>query len=170
MVQTDTNAFWKFIKDKKHNNTDIPSSMSWINQSASTGQDIKVSDVKDLGILIDNKLTFEKHIDKISLQAFKVNSLVDRRQVADLAFFYKVANGQIDAPEILSSFEFAPSILSLRHNRLLKTTKTHKNYVFHGPHNRIANLVNSLHTDINFYGGTYQAFITNTKNKILPYR
>ncbi|CAG5071969.1 Protein of unknown function [Cotesia congregata] len=139
MVQTDTNAFWKFIKDKKHNNTDIPSSMSWINQSASTGQDIS-------------------------------NLLVDRRQVADLTFFYKVANGQIDAPEILSSFEFAPSTLSLRHNRLLKTTKTHKNYVFREPHNRIANLVNSLHTDINFYGGTYQAFITNTKNKILPYR
>lgn len=40
MVQTDPNAFWKFIKDKKHGNTDIPSSMSWINQSASTGQDI----------------------------------------------------------------------------------------------------------------------------------
>ncbi|CAD6222047.1 GSCOCG00005308001-RA-CDS, partial [Cotesia congregata] len=36
------------------------------------------SDVKDLGILIDNKLTFEKHIDKISLQAFKVLELITR--------------------------------------------------------------------------------------------
>uniref|UniRef100_A0A0K8WLI3 RNA-directed DNA polymerase from mobile element jockey n=1 Tax=Bactrocera latifrons TaxID=174628 RepID=A0A0K8WLI3_BACLA len=209
----------------------------------------EVEDIKDLGIIIDSKLTFTKHISKITLQAhkmlgfitrtcrdfadprsllnlyyslvqpileygsvvwspytdtlisrvekvqrkmcktliyhraqptrnismeeiccqYKINSLKSRRQIADLAFFYKVVNGLIDAPEINSSFEFAPVNLTLRRNRLLKITKSTKNYVVNGPLNRIANLVNSLHNDLDFYGGTYSNFITATKNKLLDY-
>lgn len=101
---------------------------------------------------------------------YKLNSLAVRRRVADLAFYYKVTNGHIDAPDILSSFEFVLVGLALRHQRLLKTTQTQKSYVFHGPHNRIANLVNSLHMDVDFYNGNYQCFIANIKNKLFPYR
>lgn len=31
----------------------------------------EVSGIKDLGIVVDNKLTFAKHVDKVTLQAFK---------------------------------------------------------------------------------------------------
>ncbi|XP_049307382.1 uncharacterized protein LOC105225804 isoform X2 [Bactrocera dorsalis] len=40
MVQSDTSAFWKFIKDKKYNRVNIPSEMSWLDQSATTGESI----------------------------------------------------------------------------------------------------------------------------------
>lgn len=208
---------------------------------------IEVKDIKDLGIIIDSKLPFSKHISKITLQAhkmlgfvirtcrdfsnpysllslyqslvqpileygsviwspytdiminciekvqrkmcrtltfrrdqlvndnileetcryFKINSLRSRRQIADLAFFFSVANGLIDAPEIKSSFEFAPSDQPLRRKRLLKIAKSYKNYVTNGLHNRVANLVNSLHSDLDFYGGTFNNFIAATKNLLL---
>lgn len=88
---------------------------------------------------------------------------------ADLSFLFNVINGIINAPDICSCFEFAPAYLPLRRKRLLKTSKSTKNYVVHGPHNRIANLVNSLHNDVDFYGGSYSTFITAKKNMLLNY-
>lgn len=100
---------------------------------------------------------------------FKINSFSSRRQIADLAFFFKIVNGIIDASDINNSFEFAPANLHLRRKRLLKTSQSAKNYVVYGSHNRIAPLVNSLHNDIDFYGGSYSNFITALKSKLLDY-
>ncbi|XP_036227319.2 probable RNA-directed DNA polymerase from transposon X-element [Bactrocera oleae] len=166
----------------------------------------EVENIKDLGIIVDNKLTFSHHADKITSKAFKalgfilrrgkdfknpwtlirlfkslvlpileygsviwspytnttidkveklqrkfckslayklsspshicttdevyqcycINKLSSRRQVADLCFFYKVVNNITDAHEILNSFELAPAGLTLRRNRLLKTSKSKK--------------------------------------------
>ncbi|XP_053969049.1 uncharacterized protein LOC128870442 [Anastrepha ludens] len=206
----------------------------------------EVDDIKDLGVTIDTKLTFHKHIDGITQRAFKIlgfitrnskdfknpysliclfktqvlpileygsiiwspyteagitrlervqrklcktlafrhssstasttediyiryniNSLRARRRITDLAFFYKVVNGIIDAPEVRSSFELAPAGLTLRNSRLLKTVATYKSYVYHGPCNRIPISVNSLHGVLDFYGGTYDTFLRNAKNIIL---
>lgn len=38
----------------------------------------EVTDIKDLGIQVDNKLTFVKHVDKVIQQAFKVLGLIIR--------------------------------------------------------------------------------------------
>ena len=62
----------------------------------------------------------------------------------------KVVNCQIDVPDICSCFEFATVGLPLRHNRLLKTTKTTKNYVLNSLHDQIASLVNILHNEMDF--------------------
>ncbi|CAG5096603.1 Protein of unknown function [Cotesia congregata] len=99
-----------------------------------------------------------------------INSLHDRRKIADLVFYYKVVNGVTDTPDISSCFELiAPTSLPLRRNRLLKTTTSNKNYVIYGPHNKIANLVNSLHNEIDFYGGTLDTFIPAVKQHLLRY-
>lgn len=39
---------------------------------------VEVEDIKDLGIIVDNKLTFHQHIGKISIQAYKVLRLITR--------------------------------------------------------------------------------------------
>ncbi|XP_053955139.1 uncharacterized protein LOC128861205 [Anastrepha ludens] len=39
-LKDDTKAFWNYIKDKKRGNSDIPASMVWDNQSASSGVEI----------------------------------------------------------------------------------------------------------------------------------
>lgn len=209
----------------------------------------EVSDIKDLGIIIDNKLVFSKHVEKITLQAFKVlglitrtcrdfssamsivtlysalvlpileygtivwspftntlinrvervqhkfckflsffmstsdsvytvedirkkfkiNKLAARRQIADLTFFYKAMNGLIDSPEVRNSFEFIANRPRLRHNRLVETIKSYKNYVINGPNNRIANLVNNLHTEVNFFDGTLSSFRHGIRKQLLPY-
>ena len=36
----------------------------------------EVVELKDLGIIIDNRLTFNKHTEKIALQAYKVLELI----------------------------------------------------------------------------------------------
>ena len=77
---------------------------------------------------------------------FKFNSLVERRNVGDLSFFYKIVNNLIDAPDINKCFKFAPAALDLSRNRLLKTAKPNKNYVMYRPHNRITKLLNLLHS------------------------
>ncbi|XP_049316974.1 uncharacterized protein LOC125779745 [Bactrocera dorsalis] len=100
---------------------------------------------------------------------YNINSLQERRQVADMLFFFKVMNGLIDAPDIISIFELASVGPSLRHNRLLMTTKTTKSYVFNGPHNRLARLVNSLHSDVDFYSGSLSVFIPDIKSRLLQY-
>lgn len=208
---------------------------------------IEVDEIKDLGIIVDNKLSFSKHIDRITskgfktlgfilrnskdfnnpysvtrlfqslvlpileygsviwspytnasidkvekvqrkfckslayklsssthtystdeiYQSFRINKLSARRQVADLSFYYKVVNNIIDAPDILGCFEFAPVGTLLRRNRLLKTSNSKKNYVINGPLNRLAKSVNSFQGVIDFYGGTYSAFIDNTKKHLL---
>ncbi|XP_018801336.1 PREDICTED: uncharacterized protein LOC108976582 [Bactrocera latifrons] len=172
----------------------------------------EVPDIKDLGIIIDSK-----HIDKITLEAFKDLGLITRTgkdfrnpytliclyrqlvlpileygtvvwsphtdvsfnrleevqnkfccQVADLVFYFKVANNLIDAPEILVSFEFAPTAFLLRQSRKPNKKDTEK-LRLPGPHNRIANHVNSLHQNIDFYGSSLSSFINNIKVKLLPY-
>lgn len=52
---------------------------------------------------------------------FNINKMQTRRQIASLIFFFKVVNGLIDAPDINSSFEFAPV-------GLVKTQSSAKNY------------------------------------------
>ncbi|XP_018797405.1 PREDICTED: uncharacterized protein LOC108974167 isoform X3 [Bactrocera latifrons] len=99
---------------------------------------------------------------------YNINSLQER-QVADMIFFFKVVNGLIDAPDIIRSFQCVSVGLSLRRNRLLKTMKTTKSYVFNGPHNRLARLVNSLHSDVDFYSGSLSAFIPDIKSRLLQY-
>ena len=89
----------------------------------------------------------------------KFNSLVERRIVANL----------IDAPDINECFEFSLAGLDPRRNWLLKTEKINKNYFIYGPHNRIANLINSLHSQVNCYGGSYASFRFNIKNHVLKY-
>ncbi|XP_050339492.1 uncharacterized protein LOC126765855 [Bactrocera neohumeralis] len=39
-IKTDTQAFWKFIKNKKKYNTEIPAKVHWNNSTANTGEDI----------------------------------------------------------------------------------------------------------------------------------
>lgn len=95
---------------------------------------------------------------------YKINSLYERRQVADLVFFLKMTNGLIDAQDIQSCFEFVPTNLTLRRHRLLKTTRSTKKYVINGPQNRIATLVNSLHDQVDLYSGTFDNLITTIKN------
>lgn len=214
------------------------------------GQTIaEVEDIKDLGIIVDSSLTFHKHIEKISMQAYKVlglitrtcrdfkninalkslfsalvlpileygsviwspstdsmintlervqykfcktalyrnrhisdtvtvdevrrvlriNELKYRRQTADLIFFFKLFNGLIDSPEIRNDFEFIPNALNLRQCRILKTTKSNKNYVINGPKNRICNLVNSMHSNINFFQGSYENFRSFIRKRLLEY-
>lgn len=209
----------------------------------------EVEEIKDLGITIDNKLTFNKHIERITLKAYrilglitrtgrdfsntyslislfsamvlpileygtviwspftdtsinklervqhkfcknllyrnrtrmginstedvrrvyKINDLVARRKVADLTFFFKSFNGQIDAPDVRSSFELIPTGQNLRHTRILKTTKTNKSYVINGPKDRISNLVNILHKDIDFFHGSYPNFRYCIRKSLLKY-
>lgn len=38
----------------------------------------EVDKIKDLGITIDNKLTFDSHVNKITLQAYKIMGLITR--------------------------------------------------------------------------------------------
>lgn len=198
----------------------------------------EVKSTKDLGVIIDNKLTFTQHIDSITLRAYrmlgfvirsgksfwnintlirlyltlirpileycsaiwsphfdihvnriekiqkkflkylsykstlstdivsdlyKINSLSSRRKATDLIFFYKVINGIIDSPETLESFGFICPRPGLRSSRLLNTIKTTRNYVYNGPGNRIAHVVNDHCSDINFFGDTITSFRHDTK-------
>ena len=82
-------------------------------------------------------------------------------------FPFAIVNNLIDAPDLNEYFKVAPAGLDLRRNRLLKTTKTNKNYVMYGPHNRISYLVNSSHSEMNLYGGSYASFRFNIKNHVL---
>lgn len=206
-----------------------------------------VSSVKDLGIIIDNKLNFTEHIDKITSKAFKtlgfilrtgrefndvhtnlhlfntlvrpileycsiiwsphtqvqinrveriqkkfckfityylytrgsymtteevynkfkINSLLSRRHAADMMFFYKVINGLILSPEIHEQFEFTKPRPGLRNTRLLITTKTSRSYVYHGPRNRISNLVNEHCSSINFLEDSMGTFYSKLNNILL---
>lgn len=98
---------------------------------------------------------------------FKIDSLLRRRQIADLIFFYKSVNGHIESPEIREQFQIIHPRPGLRQHRLLDAIKTTKNYVFHGPRNRIANLVNEHCQDTNFFEDSMSAFITKIKRTIL---
>ncbi|CAG5075238.1 Protein of unknown function [Cotesia congregata] len=209
MIQSDPNCFWKFIKNKRRNNSDIPSNVFWDDLSADTGTDITnlfasyfesvYIPATILPILEYCSVIWSPYTDILTKQLeriqdklckylsntcwsranastsddlrkhFKLNNLTNRRQVADMAFFYKVVNGIIDAPDICSSFEFAPANIMLRRKRLLKTTKSSKSYVVNGPHDRIVNLVNKLNGEVEFYGGTFSAFMSNIKRQLLMY-
>ncbi len=98
---------------------------------------------------------------------FKIDSLFNRCRAADLTFFYKSIQGQIQCPEISNQFEFIESRPGLRTRRLLTTMKTTKNYIYHGPKNRIANMVNEYIADIDFFVRSLSSFNSNVKKIIL---
>ncbi|CAG5096684.1 Protein of unknown function [Cotesia congregata] len=97
---------------------------------------------------------------------FKLDSLKNRRIVADLTFFYKAINGEIQSPEIRNQYELIELRSGLRSTRLLSSTKTSKNYVYHGPKNRISNLVNKYSSDIDFFMDSISSFTSKVKNSI----
>ena len=81
---------------------------------------------------------------------YNINSLESRRQVVDLAFFFKAVNGIIDSPEILADFDSVCPRNGLRTRRLLSTEQSSKN-VYHKPSNRIARLVNHYGANVDFF-------------------
>ena len=94
---------------------------------------------------------------------YNIKKLSDRRQVVDLTFFFKSINGYLDSPEILELFNFIPTRLNLRDSRILKTTKSSKNYVRNGPLNRISSLVNTHCNNINFFNESPTLFSSEIK-------
>lgn len=90
-------------------------------------------------------LTYSVNLGKVllsyedRLKYFKILSLTDRRRMLDLVFLYKLANGILDTPELLSSLCFStPSRLS-RPSRyqLLKTSMCKSNLGQNAPLNRL---------------------------------
>lgn len=94
---------------------------------------------------------------------FKLDSLKNRRTVVDLIFFYKVINGQIQSPEIRNQYELIKPRSGLRSTRLLNSAITSKNYVYHGPKNRITNLVNKYNSEIDFFMDSVSRFTSKVK-------
>ncbi|CAG5079452.1 Protein of unknown function [Cotesia congregata] len=82
-----------------------------------------------------------------------------------LTMYSQIFTGLFEAPDALNCFDFINNNnkQNLRHNRLLKTSLSNKNYIINGPRNRIANLVNKLHSDGDFFNGTLQSFISRFK-------
>lgn len=95
------------------------------------------------------------------------NTLSSRRKVADLVCFFKILNGISDCPELLNEFHFICARSGLRVGRLVDNDSTNKNYVLHGPKNRIAALVNTYFMDLEFFDSSVDKFKENAKRLIL---
>lgn len=103
------------------------------------------------------------------LAHFKIESLADRRRMLDIVFLYKLANGHIDVPELLSSLYFSVPKKLPRHSRFnfLHTMPCKSNLGRTAPINRIVEEHNAVEKskDLDIFcdrlRGFKNKFITN---------
>lgn len=80
------------------------------------------------------------------LNYFKILPLSDRRRLLDLMFLYKLANGNLEAPELLETLTFSTPFKLPRASRykLLVNCSSRTNVGHHAPLNRLVREFNSL--------------------------
>ena len=99
---------------------------------------------------------------------FQLHSLQDRRDYLDLCFFFKIVNGIIISPELLSSIKFHIPPRNTRGNTLLCYVNFRTRYCQNMPYNRLVSLVNEQ-SNLNFFNMSLPSFKRQLKDKILKF-
>lgn len=90
----------------------------------------------------------EDHVYDNALEVLDMQSLRQRRVFGDLVFIFKLLNGQIACPELLSRINFNIPSRVLRKNRLFSLPFHSTNYAAHSPIERALDIINGYEVDI----------------------
>lgn len=96
------------------------------------------------------------------LQYFGLHPMFKRRNYFELCFAFKVLNGIILCPDILSTFRLHIPSFNARFHYLLITDYRRTNYGGNSPLQRIAKIVNSLN-NVDLIGVSFSSFTRNIK-------
>ena len=95
--------------------------------------------------------------DNVIAANLNLRSLKFRRVVADLCFVYKLLNGLVDCPALLSRIKFKVPARNLRNCQLFCIDYHRTNYGIHSPLVRTLKALNG-HPDLNPFGGSLSKF------------
>ena len=82
------------------------------------------------------------------LSLSNIETLETRRKRSDLCFIFKLINGQVYCPELLSSLSFLVPNRSTRQLNTFYVSFQSTNYARNSPMNRVMELVNIFHVDL----------------------
>lgn len=90
------------------------------------------------------------------LQYFKLTTLENRRQIADIVYLSKLVNGKLDAPSLTSKLQFAvPRPGSRLHNiKTFSLSLSRTKYCQHSPLYRMCSAYNSVSNDIDIFSAS----------------
>jgi len=82
---------------------------------------------------------------------YKISPLSNRRDYNDCLFLYKLLNGTIICPVLLSLIGIRAPPVNTRHNNLFNIAPSKRNFVIHSPINRILHYSNEHLSDFDFF-------------------
>ena len=102
------------------------------------------------------------------LKSINLIPLKDRRSYIDMRTFYKILNGLIDCPELLSLIGINVPQRALREHNLFNVPLHRTNYGLSSSLTRFSNTANRLaiNGDIDFFNDSLKVFSTKTKNTL----
>ena len=112
-------------------------------------------------------MSYSNHDYTQIMDRLKIDSLHKRRLVADLTFLFKILNGHICCPEILSKLCLNAPERTLRSFPLFKPALLTTSVGHADPINRISNLANKHSSELNFFNNALAPFLTAVR-KITP--
>ena len=105
------------------------------------------------------KLDMTDRLEDVQLY-LDLPSLEDRRRLSDLYFIYKIINGYIDCPHLLSQISLKIPSRSLRRSEIFSVTVHRTNYGSHSPLTRSLAWLNA-HPAIDPFGGSLNRYRTS---------
>ena len=114
--------------------------------------------LRRLSYFTTNPMSFNDHSYTWIMQEFKILTLSDRRVLLDMVLLYKLINGYIDCPELLSLIRLHVPARSLRHNMLFHEEIHRTSYGRSKPLNRLCIEANDLSHHVDFFSLGLPAF------------